>query len=293
VVDARRQLTAAELPAKLERLGFQPADLTDALDAARAVVTAGDSGVVQDLAERLLLGIGDLDGRNSINPWSDLAERQHPYGQGVLPLLALVVTTDQVIDYAVTRGIATEIGWASLADLGQQVSVHRRTYGGFGLHTQDWLRLVWSGAFYWLGRLQFNLQPSQADWVLSTHIPETGPLTSQAVDASFAWARRFFGQHFPEHPAKEFHCGSWLLDPNLIEALSPESNIARFGRRWQLYGEPIPGDDDALFFTFHRRGKVDLEALPRETSLQRVVGDRLRSGGHWDVWCGRCDLGDP
>ena len=43
--------------------------------------------------------------------------------------------------------------------------------------------------------------------------------------------------------------------------------MAQFGRRWRLYGEPLAGDEDALFFTFHRRGSVDLDSLPRDTSL--------------------------
>ncbi len=111
--------------------------------------------------------------------------------------------------------------------------------------------------------------------MLSTHIPQTGPLTPEAVDASFARAHRFFGQYFPEYPTTDLHCGSWLLDPQLVDGLPERSNMARFGRRWRLYGEPLAGDEDALFFTFHRRGDVDLNSLPRDTSLQRLIIDHL------------------
>ncbi len=165
--------------------------------------------------------------------------------------------------------------------------MHRATYGRFGLHAQGWLRLVWSGAFLWLGRLQFNLQRDPVDpsygWVLSTHIPPTGPLSPESVDESFETAAELFPRYFPDFPAGRFHCASWLLDPELVAALPAESNMARFGRRWQLYGPEQPGDEDALFFTFRRRGSVDLDLLPRETTLQRLIIDRLRAGDHWRV----------
>ena len=129
--------------------------------------------------------------------------------------------------------------------------------------------------------------------MLSTHIPQSGPLDPAAVDASFVAAQRFFARHFPEFPTTELHCGSWLLDPHLAEALPEASNIAGFARRWRLYGEPMAGDEDALFFTFHRRGDVDLSQLPRDTTLQRVIIDRLRAGRHWQLWHGRCPQPQP
>lgn len=292
VVDAQRSLAAADLPQRLTRLGFRPDDLTDALAGVRAVVADDAISRVQDIAERLVPGIGDLEDRVKVAPWVAADVTAAPYPRGLLPLLALVVTAEEVAAWEQTRGISAAVSWASLADLGQQVWVHRMTYGSFGLHTEDWLRLVWSGAFYWLGRLQFNLQRDSAgnpsEWVLSTHIPQTGPLTPEAVDASFACAHRFFGRYFPDYPTTDLHCASWLLDPQLVDGLPAGSNMARFGRRWRLYGEPLAGDEDALFFTFHRRGDVDLDVLPRDTSLQRLIIDHLRSGRHWHVWHGRC-----
>lgn len=293
MLDVERRLTAPDLPAQLARLGLRSEDRTDALAAAHAVVAAGDEDRVAILSERLRPGIGDLEDRYDTDPWACAAADPEPYGRGVLPLLALVATAEEVVAWQGRRGIPAETSWASLADLGQQAWVHRMTYGEFGLHTHDWLRLVWSGAFAWLGRLQFNLQRDGTEWVLSTHIPQSGPLDPAAVDASFFAAQRFFARHFPEFPTTELHCGSWLLDPHLAEALPEASNIAGFARRWRLYGEPMAGDEDALFFTFHRRGNVDLSQLPRDTTLQRVIIDRFRAGRHWQLWHGRCPQPQP
>jgi hypothetical protein len=170
------------------------------------------------------------------------------------------------------------------------VWVHRRTFGRFGLHTYDWLPVTWSGSLYWLGRLQVNLQRLDQEWVCSSHIPQAGPLDPAAVEDSFEAAATFFPAHFPERPVEDLWCSSWLLDPDLAAALGPDANIARFQARWHLYGEPMPGDEDALFFTFARRGPVDLDTLPQDTRLQRTVVARLRAGQHWTVRQGRLPL---
>jgi hypothetical protein len=287
VIDVAARLTAPALPETVARLGFRDEDVAAVLLAAATVSTSEqDLARVVTLAARLESSIGDF-GPGSDNPLQHEASEPEHLGVGVLPLLALLVTSPEVAAYHQSRGVGTDISQASLADLGQQAWVHRQTYGEFGLHTYWWLSLAWSGALYRLGRLQFNLQQNDGVWVLSTHIPASGPLTPAAVDDSFARATDFFARHFPELATREFYCASWLLDPELAAALDPASNIARFQRRWQLYGEPMAGDQDALFFTFFRRGDVDLATLPQDTSLQRAVVGRLQDGRHWSVWQGR------
>lgn len=249
------------------------------------------------MAERLISRLGDFAPDRAQRVWTGLPDRDgglccggrcvDGFGAGVLPILALVATAPEVAAFHAGRGVSPEVSTATLADLGRQVRVHRLTYGEFGLHTQDWLELVWSGALYELGRLQFNLQPGPGEtWVLSTHIPRTGPLTSESVDASFATARVFFATRFPDYPTQDIHCESWLLDP-AVATLLPRSNLAGFQRRWQPYGPARTGDDDVLFFVFNRRGPVDLATLPTDTALRRAVVTRMAAGEHWSVLSGR------
>ena len=288
MIDVRARLTAQELPTLAATLGLHGADLEAVLAAARAVAdTQADLARVEVLAARLVHSIGELDVWGTDDPLDSPAAQVRYRGVGVLAMLALLATAPEVAAYHARRGIDPAVSERSLSDLGQQAVVHRQTYGEFGLHTYRWMRIAWSGGLFWLGRLQFNLQRAGDGWTLSTHIPPTGPLTPEAVDESFAWAAKFFAEHFPDCPTTDFFCASWLLDPYLAEALPPSSNLARFQRRWNLYGEPMPGDDDVLFFTFHRRGPLDLAELPRETTLQRVIVDRLRSGRSWQTWQGR------
>ena len=288
-VDVWRRLSDPELPRRAADLGFRDHDIADLVRVVEAALhSADDLATVTRLAAGVLNTIGYVDSefeRRRI----DLPHSGR-LGTGVLPMLALLVTAPEAAAYHASQGVPDDVSTATLADLGQQVHVHRLTYGEFGLHTQWWVNLVWSGFLYRVGRLQFNLalERPEADpeWVLSTHIPMSGPLTTAGADESFAAARTFFAEHFPDYPTRWFHCRSWLLDPALSELL-PESNLAAFQRRWTLYGRAEPGIEDLLFFVFQRRGHIDPTSLPRDTALRRMAVDRLLSGRGWNVWNGR------
>lgn len=300
--EVRAVLGGSTLPATLRRTGLREDDAAVVEAVARRVVERRDSlAEVERLVGWLRGGIGVFPGERPAPEWPGYDPGTDPYGPGVLPLLALVVTEPDLVAFHRSRDVPEDVTAATLRELGQQASVHRLTFGTFGLHTYDWLAWTWSGSLYWLGRLQFNLErlegsdragSTDAGWVVSTHIPRSGPLDPDSVDDSLARAAAFFPRHFPDRPVQDFWCSSWLLAPELAAALDPESNMARFQRRWHLYGEPMPGDEDALFFTFAHRGEMDLDALPQQTSLQRAIVARLRSGEHWSSRQGRLALAD-
>ena len=191
-----------------------------------------------------------------------------------------------------------DVSAATLADLGQQVWVHRLVSGRFGLYSFAWeTGWVWSGALYRLGRLQFALEEGTTldgtgrELVISTHIPRAGPLLPADVDASLARAQPFFARHFPDLAGGEgdldLHCLSWMLDPRL-PALLPGTNVAHFQQRWRTYGDDErDADEDALFFGFARRERPDLAQLEATTSLQRAIRSVWRAGDHWHLAEGR------
>ncbi len=284
--DLRRVVTDAG------RLGFSEQDLLDLEELTANLLADPDrSAELVGRAELLRAGIGRLS-VDGPDPWAGLPDGPDA---GAIPMLALLVTAPEVVAYQLGCGVREAHAWRNLSDLGQQVWVHRLTYGRFGLHNQGWLRTVWAGGFARLGRLQFNVQPLPGgEWVLSTHIPRrgsdqesrSGALSPDAVDDSFARATRFYAEHFPERPATHFWCRSWLLAPELAAAL-PGSNIAAFQQRWTLDGQTERGDDDAVYFTFARRPPYDPARLPRTTRLERAVASRLQQGEHWTLRNGR------
>ena len=285
-------ITLAAIAERAGRLGFRERDRADLLSAAPDLLSDPDRrAMIAERAELLRAGIGRLavDGPD---PWSALSD---PDDDGLLPLLGLLVVAPDVVGYQRGRGVIESQAWRNLSDLGQQVWVHRLVYGRFGLHNHGWLRIAWAGGFAWLGRLQFNLQhlPESDEWVLSTHIPrrgtgagDPGALSPDAVRESFALAADFYATHFEDVPTSDFWCRSWLLAPELADAL-PGSNIAAFQRLWLLDDELGDGDDDAVYFTFARRRPWKPDDLPRDSRLEHAVTARLARGEHWPVRSGR------
>jgi hypothetical protein len=283
--DLAARLSAAADDEALTTLGFRDDDRADVRRAIDAALREPDRlAELEILTKRLRAGIGEFE-RES-DAFDHPAVSANWGGIGVLPMLALIAVADDVRAFHSSRGISAAVSDHSLSDLGQQAWVHRRTFGAFGLHTYGWMTTAFSGNLYWLGRLQFNLIHRPDGWALSTHIPESGPLTPASVENSFRQAAAFFAEHFADYPTRLFFCGSWLLDPQLTEVLKPESNMVRFQRRWALEGEGEPADSEAIFFVFRRRGDVDLSTLPRDTSLQRAIVEKIEAGGHWNSWGG-------
>ncbi|WP_327637247.1 acyltransferase domain-containing protein [Kribbella sp. NBC_00482] len=240
-----------------------------------------DQTAVKELADQIRDAIGKLgsepeftmpeDPRNSVQAFLD--------------------TVPDIRRFHTERGIPDDISWASLADLGQQLKVSRRTHGEYSLETHWWLTNFWVGNLYWLGRLQYMLFQVTEDkpvpgtepgeWIIGVHIPETGPLTPELVDDSIQQAREFFPRYFPEYPVQTANLWSWLLDPYLLDNLPQDSNMVKFGRRFTPYGTPNDSQDSAIFFTFRTHGLEHLDELPQDTRLQRLVVGRIKDGGTW------------
>lgn len=200
--------------------------------------------------------------------------------------------------YHRSLGIPDALSAAILADLGLNLRINRRVHGRFGLDTWAWLTLHMAGNMFRIGRLQYHLvragSPApvpEDEWVLGMHIPEDGGLSPAVVDESLAQAHDFFDCFFPDKAVEVATCDSWMLDPYLAARL-PESNIASFARRFTL-DRCSDAASDAVYFTFRTRNMADLARLPRDTSLQRVVLERIDDGGTWQLGHGHLRLPRP
>jgi hypothetical protein len=251
-------------------LGLDPAD-ADAV--ARSSFPAGR---VERHAAELRAAIG---GREPLEPWPPVEPLFYPH--------VFLAALPDVRAFHAERGIPDDVSWATLADLGRVMRIHRGATGEPGLDEQNWLRLHWRGLLFELGRLQFDRAKADA---LGVHIPVGGPLEPAAVDDALARARPFFDRHFPEDGYRTAVCTSWLLDPQLAEVLPADSNIVRFQQRFELLDEgAYEGDEDVFKFVF-RRVDPPLDELPRRTTLERALVAHLRAGGHWQVRKGRVEL---
>ncbi|GAA2837742.1 acyltransferase domain-containing protein [Kribbella solani] len=257
------------------QLGFADADREDA-EAYQA-----DPVAVRGLVEQIRSSVGKLGSEPRFQMPEDPRDS----------IQAFLETVPDIRRFHAERGIPDDISWATLADLGQQIKVNRRTHGSYGLETHWWMTIHWVGQIYALGRLQYLLHQvteerpvpgtETGEWIIGVHIPETGPLTDELVDDSLAQAREFFPRYFPEFPVQTANLWSWLLDPYLLDNLPQDSNMVRFGRRFTPYGTPNDSQDSAIFFTFRTHGIDQLDELPQDTRLQRLVVGRIKDGGTW------------
>lgn len=238
-----------------------------------------DEAAVADVLARLRAALGTFP-----------AGRPGWQAEEHVALVAFLRFAPEVLAWHAEHGVEPEVTRATLADVGRHLALHRRETGSFGLSTWWWLCLHMAGGLFALGRLQHQVhrQPHElpgavaaGEWVVGLHVPETGPLTPEAVDDSLRRVRPFLDRHLPGLDVRTATCTSWLLDPYLREHLPPTSHIGAFARRFTLVGEPEDAPDSALFFTFRTRDTKRLDRLPRSTSLQRVVLDRMEAGGTW------------
>lgn len=227
----------------------------------------------------------DLGGHGWLSPGPELPRERGPAWRHLYVYVYLALV-DVVRRYHRDHGIDDAVSWVTLADLGRNLAVDRRMRGEGWPVMQSWLTLHARGAIYELGRLQYHRGGAS----IALHIPESGPLTPEAVAASLDEARAFFPRHFPDEHHTAFSCSSWLLDPQLLEYLPGDSNIVRFQRMFELepYEEPegLDADVEMLRFVF-RTLTTPLDRLPRRTVLQRAVVDHLAAGRHWRIRRGR------
>lgn len=242
------------------------------------------------------------DGRGAWGDWPPPPAELGPGWEWFHVHLWLAAVPD-VLRWHAAHGIAPEVTWATLGNVGRNVAIHRAMHGRPGLDAPYWLVLHVRGALFELGRLQFRR--ARATWhttgtpfaagdpVLDVHIPPTGPLAPDAVDASFRRSRSFFGRHFPADDSAWAVCTSWLLDPQLLDHLPGDANIVRFQRRFHLDPSWSVADDGSIVRFVFRRADAAVDDLPRRTTLERAVVDHLRAGGHWHMRRGWCPVPAP
>ena len=121
------------------------------------------------------------------------------------------------------------------------------------------------------------------DPVLSVHIPSDAKISKEALNQSYAWAKRFFFEEtegpWKQDPPKALICGTWLLADTLQQLLPETSGIRIFASDYQIYSRQ---QDSRSFFRwlYQLPAPVPYEELPEHTSLQRKLKAYLLSGGH-------------
>ncbi len=155
-------------------------------------------------------------------------------------LCTLAYMAEYVREKNAARGICEEITIATLKDINIWIDNYLLQHGKFGIDKFGWLINHYRGNLFRIGRLQFILRPSDAhipsgDFVLDTHIPQGEPLDISECEKAFLLAGDFFKNLYPQYDFQYFYCYSWLLDENLQNFLSDQTNLVRFMKLWTKY----------------------------------------------------------
>lgn len=115
------------------------------------------------------------------------------------------------------------------------------------------------------------------DDVISVHIPKNGKMSPEPVAEAFAIADKFFPAYYPEIRFKAYVCSSWLLNTDMREFLSPESNIIKFQNRFRNVMATLNGYS-LYWHIFGVEQFLPLDQLQPVNSFQQTLLDRVKSG---------------
>ena len=187
------------------------------------------------------------------------------------------------------RGIDDAILHDSMLDLKYKLEECKLVRGVCGMFVAFWMPGWFKMTRFALGRLQFEVVDFGREYqkngivlgkeskVLNMHIPRSGqPLSKELYEDSFARAKAFFADQFPEGKVP-FVCHSWLLYPCMSEFVSEKSNVRKFMEEFEILSWDH-SDGESLWCLFDTAERNPAR-LPTDTSLRRAFVERLQSGG--------------
>ncbi|MBU5451004.1 hypothetical protein [Acetivibrio sp. MSJd-27] len=124
----------------------------------------------------------------------------------------------------------------------------------------------------------FERVVAQGDPVIGVHMPGREKLSEEAVQESFACAKTFLAEHFPNYLYKAFVCSSWALDTGLKAFLKDSSNILKFQKLFRIVLGPV-NTFSLRMDIFHREDEISIDLLVPENQFQSDMLSFAKKGG--------------
>lgn len=192
-------------------------------------------------------------------------------------LACMLKASADAYDIYKAKGIGDEIYFATMKCYTRFIHETCKMTGKLYFDRYWWTSRQAGCHLFRIGELEYEMKHLDDKIVLGIHIPSDADFSPSAVDKSLASAKSFFAEHYPELADAEFRCHSWLLDRQLKNMLSDNSNIISFQKRFEIFNE---GETDTEFIEWLFNTKSnDFATLPENTSLQRNMKKHLLSGG--------------
>lgn len=130
-----------------------------------------------------------------------------------------------------------------------------------------------------LSKSEWTRVLTHGDPVVAVHIPSGGSLSPEAVNDALSKARYFLKTYFPDYCYKAFTCHSWMLSPELERLVGADSNIVKFGNRFNRISV-VSQANDIFYFVFLITWGADIvyKELPENSRLEKALKEHYLNG---------------
>ena len=192
-------------------------------------------------------------------------------------LACMLKASASAYDIYKTKGISDEIYFDTMKCYTRFINETYKMTGRLYFDRYWWTARQAGCHLFRIGELEYEIKRLDDRIVIGIHIPSDADFSPATVDKSLASAKSFFTEHYPELADTEYRCHSWLLDSQLKDMLSDNSNIISFQKRFEIFDE---GESDTEFIEWLFNTKsTDYATLSENTSLQRNMKKHLLSNG--------------
>lgn len=266
-------------------------DAMDALIQAESKLEANHGlSVFTNCREQLFLGDGD--------PWKQIDALAEETGVHLFTVhqLFLIYCAEETKARYEKAGYSENLYWDAMKDLKYKMEETHQVYGVWGVYCGPWLSSFILLKCFCLGRLQFEILPSEFSYelaghtlhphesVVNVHIPSFGRLAHEDVLDAYSRAAKFFGHLFPDG-AVWFHCETWMLYPQ-VNALLPAGNMKRFSEDFDVVHACIDPNQDDRYRVFMLPPDVPITEYPEKNALQKNLKAWLLEGNTMGVGFG-------
>ena len=195
-------------------------------------------------------------------------------------------------------GIPESYWFDSMLDIKYQTLTCKDVYGIWGTFCDYWFIFFFQLKRFAFGRLQieiidFNreyegngIKLCKTDKVFNIHIPRTGTkLDIAETHKSYESAMEFYKKYY-NFECNVFFCHTWLLFPDNLQIVKPDSNIAKFIRDFDVFDVEYKDDYREVYRIFDVHYDGDVNKLPQDNSLRRGYVDWIKKGKKIGIGCG-------
>ena len=184
--------------------------------------------------------------------------------------------------YYKQRGIPESYWYDSMLDIKYQTLTTWTEKKIWGASCGYWFIYFFQLKRFSFGRLQIeyipfnheyknnNITLTKDSYVFNVHIPKTGTkLDVKECHLSYERAMSFYEKYFDVKDLNIFYCHTWLLFPDNLQIVNPESNIAKFINDYDVFKVDLKDDYHELHRIFDMEYDGDISKLPSDNSIRR------------------------